>query len=322
MPRYRYHFPILTFISFCVTSALIPLYSQTPPTPRPPGSLIEIKSEAPPTALIDWVVIEPPDLDSRTYESNRIFVTTGLSKTGTIKVLEIQYLLPSPPENKPTLVKTFHTFTVGPPLPPAPVVLPTAKLTADKPNIQAGESVTLTWVTTGADKVTLDGVEVEPEGQKVLLPLLPTNLYTLIASTADHTIYAQQVVTIGEKPPPVPSPITEKGFRVLIVEETEERINLTPTQREILLSLADGSVRKFLEEHCVKDSKGNPEYRILDKDNDLSKDSKVWQDAWKLPHTPLPYIIASNGVTGYAAPIGPTQTPSDIIAILQRIAGP
>ena len=76
---------------------------------------------------------------------------------------------------------------------------------------------------------------------------------------------------------------------------------------------------KQISEACTNFGKA---LEILDKDNDLSRDSKVWQDAWKIPHSPLPYLIATNGVTGFAGPITATMTSSEVVAILQRIAGP
>ena len=316
--------PLLACLLSVLVSALAlhPALSIEPPTPavKPDapivvkaGSLIEIMAEA----SASWLVIEPADLEFRLYDSGKVFVCAGVSKTGFVRVVSA-----TNGDASGTPKVKLSVFSVEPPPAPAPVILPTAKLTAEPTNVKPGESTTLTWVTTGAEKVTLQGEPVDAAGTVLVQPSLPTNLFTLAAESSAGIVYSQTIVTVSDLPPPIPNPtpITEKGFRVLIVEETEDRINLPKGQLEILLSLADGGVRKFLETKCVKDAKGNPEFRILDKDNDLSRDSKVWQDAWKIPHTPLPYLIATNGVTGFAGPL--PKTPDETIAILQRIAGP
>ena len=307
-------------LSIVAAVAWHPVLSQTPVAPpvvvvipAKSGHLLEIE----PDDKAALVLVDPPSATFRFFPPATLFVEASAVKGGLIRVLQVS------PGESPTSPKVrWYEWKVGPPVPPAPVILPTAKLTAEPTNVKPGESTTLTWVTTGAEKVTLQGEPVDAAGTVLVQPSLPTNLFTLAAESSAGIVYSQTIVTVSDLPPPIPNPtpITEKGFRVLIVEETEERVNLPKSQLEILLSLADGGVRKFLEMKCVKDSKGNPEFRILDKDNDLSRDAKVWQDAWKIPHTPLPYLIATNGVTGFAGPL--PKTPDETIAILQRIAGP
>ncbi len=186
-----------------------------------PGGLVEIVSNAPLSATVDWVVVEPAECDHRIYSDGRVFVTTGLSKTGMIRVLELSY--DSVVGGKPTLTKKWHEFRCGPPPSPEPIVLPTAKLTAEPPDVKPGESTTLTWATTDATSVKLDTgdgpKDVDANGSAVVLPRLPTNLYTIIASTADHTVYAQAVVSIGEKPPPI---VPSKVDRVTYVWEKDK----------------------------------------------------------------------------------------------------
>lgn len=204
---------IFSFALLCESIASCKPLLETP-IPKPSGSLIEIVSDKP----CSWVAVEPMDLVFRVYESNKVFVTTAQSMTGIVKVLQF-----TPGEDVATPTIKWHIFSVGPPPSPEPVVLPTAKLTAEPPDVKPGESTTLTWATTDATSVKLDTgdgpKDVDANGSAVVLPRLPTNLYTIIASTADHTVYAQAVVSIGEKPPPI---VPSKVDRVTYVWEKDK----------------------------------------------------------------------------------------------------
>lgn len=65
------------------------------------------------------------------------------------------------------------------------------------------------------------------------------------------------------------------------------------------------SVRKALNDACVMGADGKTkEWRIWDTAIvDISAESKIWQDAIKRPFTALPWIIISNGKTGYEGPL-------------------
>lgn len=117
---------------------------------------------------------------------------------------------------------------------------------------------------------------------------------------------------------PTPAPIPSTGLRVFIFEETADRDKLQPGQREALLSAAPGSVRDYAQTHCVKIN-GQPEFRLIDKDQDLSKDSEAVQIAGKLPRTSLPWLVVSNGKSGYSGPLPATAAES--LAILKKYGG-
>lgn len=117
-----------------------------------------------------------------------------------------------------------------------------------------------------------------------------------------------------------PPPIAGDGLRVLIVEETENRVNLTPDQREIILSRADGGVLSYLDSHCPKGPDGRtPEWRILDKDQDLSADSPYWKEAFARTRSTLPWIVASNGRTGFEGPLD--MKPAELLVKLKKLGG-
>lgn len=105
----------------------------------------------------------------------------------------------------------------------------------------------------------------------------------------------------GPKPPSPdnPPPIPGDGLRVLMVYESAK------TNEPGNLPLFSKRVRDYLDEKCARVN-GEPERRIYDKDIDTSRDSKTWQDAMKRPRTATPWLIISNGKTGFEGPLPPS----------------
>lgn len=116
----------------------------------------------------------------------------------------------------------------------------------------------------------------------------------------------------GPTPDPTPAPIPSAGLRVLILYETSELSKLPISQASILSSTA---LRRYLDEKCVRAGQ-TPEYRIYDKDTDLSKESELWRAAAKRPFTTLPFLVVSNGKTGWEGPL-PTSL-EETMAIIKR----
>lgn len=96
-------------------------------------------------------------------------------------------------------------------------------------------------------------------------------------------------------PPEPAAPIPGDGLRVLIVYEAND---LGKYPKNQLAVMYDQKFRDHLAATCPKVD-GQPEWRIYDKDTDMSNESKTWQDAMKRPHPELPWIVVSNGKTGY-----------------------
>jgi len=71
-------------------------------------------------------------------------------------------------------------------------------------------------------------------------------------------------------PNPDPAPV---GLRVLAVYETDDLDNMPPGQADIF---ANKILRAWLAANC-KDEDGQPAFRFLDKDNDVSRLSDAWQ---------------------------------------------
>lgn len=113
-------------------------------------------------------------------------------------------------------------------------------------------------------------------------------------------------------PTPSPAPIPSAGLRVLILYETSELSRLPISQASILSST---TLRHYLDEKCVKVGQ-TPEYRVYDKDTDLTNESELWRAAAKRPASKLPFLIVSNGKTGWEGPL-PTSL-DETMAIIKR----
>ncbi len=98
-----------------------------------------------------------------------------------------------------------------PPPPPPPPAAPTASLTASPDTVDKGQSTTLTWQTSNATDVSIDGIgAVQPSGTQQVTPAESTT-YTLNAKGAGGTQSATARVTVNAPPPP-PAPTTTSSM--------------------------------------------------------------------------------------------------------------
>lgn len=146
----------------------------------------------------------------------------------------------------------------------------------------------------------------------------------------EQQIVRQTLTVVGPRPPPDPQPDPEPqpepepdpapipgGNRVLILYESSDLSTYPPAQAELITS---GVVRDYLDKVCAKGPDGKtPEYRIWDKDVDLTNVSDVWKEAVKMQRDGLPWLIVSNGKTGYSGPLPSTQ--SELMAKLKQYLG-
>jgi len=94
-----------------------------------------------------------------------------------------------------------------PPPPPAPPA-PTASISVNPNTVQAGQSASLTWQTSNATDVTIDGIgAVQPNGSQSVSPS-DSITYHLVAKGAGGTqeATARLTVTPAPAPPPPPAP--------------------------------------------------------------------------------------------------------------------
>ena len=99
--------------------------------------------------------------------------------------------------------------------------------------------------------------------------------------------------------PVTPSDVVERKpaepLKVLIKYEssTDDFRKLPASQ---VAQLQGPQLRKWFAEHKA-------EWRIWDKDTDVTYAPKFWQDAMKLPADSLPWIWSSNGKGGFNGPL-------------------
>jgi hypothetical protein len=117
--------------------------------------------------------------------------------------------------------------------------------------------------------------------------------------------------------PQPPPPIPGNGLRVLVVYESADLARYPPGQLAVLYAKA---VRDYLNTHCPPGPDGRTrEWRIYDQDTDTSGESKTWQDAMRRPRASLPWIVVSNGRTGYEGPL--PASVADTLALLRKYGG-
>ena len=96
--------------------------------------------------------------------------------------------------------------TPPPPPPPPPPPAPTASISVDPSSIQAGQSASLTWQTSNATDVSIDGIgAVQPNGSQSVSPSDSTT-YHLTAKGTGGTQEATARLTVTQPPPPPPAP--------------------------------------------------------------------------------------------------------------------
>lgn len=145
-----------------------------------------------------------------------------------------------------------------------------------------------------------------------------------IGAKGDKPAYAVTTVIVGGAPPvppgpqppgpqppgpgpaPGPAPIPLDGLRVLILYESKDLDSTDPNVRAVLRGKP---IRDFLNSVCVLGPDGKThEWRIWDKDDDVTAAQPHWQEAMKRPRTTVPWLIISNGKAGFEGPLPKTVT--------------
>jgi len=116
--------------------------------------------------------------------------------------------------------------------------------------------------------------------------------------------------------PKPPAPIVGDGLHVLIVYESADLQKLPPGQ---LSALKSQTVRDYLDGRCAKEN-GVAAWRIWDADVDTKESSKAWQDAMKRSRQSLPWLIISDGRSGYEGPL--PGNVADTLELLKKWGNP
>jgi peptidoglycan-associated lipoprotein len=161
-----------------------------------------------------------------------------------------------------------------PPPPPPPPAAPTASLSVNPNTIQKGQSATLTWETSNATDVNIDGIgAVKPSGSQQVTPEDSTT-YHLIAKGAGGTQEATARITVTAPPPPPPQPsATEQELFAQNVKDIYfdyDKYDVRADQSSIIQGDAQflaqhPNISFLIEGHC--DERGSTEYNLALGDN-------------------------------------------------------
>jgi peptidoglycan-associated lipoprotein len=157
-----------------------------------------------------------------------------------------------------------------PPPPPAPAA-PTAAISVSPDTIQKGQSATLTWQTSNATDVSVDGIgAVQPNGSQQVSPGDSTT-YNLTAKGAGGTQQASTRLTVTQPPPPPPPPApgpTDEdlfGQTVKDVYFDYDKSDIRADQQGAIQADAQflnqhSNISFTIEGHC--DDRGSTEYNL------------------------------------------------------------
>jgi len=161
-----------------------------------------------------------------------------------------------------------------PPTPPPPT--PTASLTANPNSVKSGEATTLTWETTNANDVQIDGLgSVLPSGSKQVTPTESTT-YRLVAKGTGGSQEATARVTVEAEATPPPTTATslteEQQFNQSVkdIYFDYDRYDVSAAQQSSITSSAQflaahPNIHFSVEGHC--DERGSTEYNLALGDN-------------------------------------------------------
>lgn len=120
-------------------------------------------------------------------------------------------------------------------------------------------------------------------------------------------------------PPAPPAPIVGPGLRVMIVEESGDRTALPTGQQRALSSVV---LRTYVRSKS-KEAGNFSNFRLWDKDEDLSTEGKEWQDAFNAVKASkdfaTPWLVISDGKTGTSVPL--PKTFEETLALVKKYGG-
>ena len=158
-----------------------------------------------------------------------------------------------------------------PPPPPPPPPAPTASIAVSPSTIQAGQSASLTWQTSNATDVSIDGIgAVQPNGSESVSPTDSTT-YHLTAKGAGGTQEATARLTVTQAPPPPPPPTPSVSDEDLFSQNIKDvyfdydKSDIRPDQESSVQANAQflaqhPNINITIEGHC--DERGSTDYNL------------------------------------------------------------
>ena len=158
-----------------------------------------------------------------------------------------------------------------PPPPPPSLTAPTASLSANPNTVNQGQATTLTWQTTNATDVSIDGIgPVDLSGSRQVTPADSTT-YHLIAKGAGGTQDATARVTVNSAPAPPPQAAENLTEQELFAHNVKDiyfeydKSDIRPADQPTVQGDAQflqqhPNIRITIEGHC--DERGSTEYNL------------------------------------------------------------
>src|SRR5580698_11574708 len=157
-----------------------------------------------------------------------------------------------------------------PPTPPPSPTAPTASLSANPNTVNQGQPTTLTWQTTNATDVSIDGIgPVDSSGSRQVAPADSTT-YHLVAKGPGGTQDATARVTVNAEPAP-PPPTTSATEEELFAQNVKDiyfeydKSDVRPSDQATIQGDAQflqqhPGIHITVEGHC--DERGSTEYNL------------------------------------------------------------
>ncbi|HEX3818903.1 MAG TPA: peptidoglycan-associated lipoprotein Pal [Candidatus Sulfotelmatobacter sp.] len=160
--------------------------------------------------------------------------------------------------------------TPPPPPPPPAAPAPTASIAVNPNTVQAGQSASLTWQTSNATDVSIDGIgAVQANGSQSVAPTDSTT-YHLVAKGAGGTQEATARLTVTQAPPPPPptANITDEDLFSQNVKDVYFDYDKSDVRGDQQTSIAADAqffaqhqnMNFTIEGHC--DERGSTEYNL------------------------------------------------------------
>jgi peptidoglycan-associated lipoprotein len=161
--------------------------------------------------------------------------------------------------------------TPPPPPPPPPPPAPTASISVSPNTIQAGQSASLTWQTSNATDVSIDGIgAVQPNGSQSVSPT-DSMTYHLTAKGSGGTQEATARLTVTQAPPPPPPPTPSVTDEDLFSQNVKDVYfdydkadvrgdQMSSVQADAQFLNQHSNINITIEGHC--DDRGSTDYNL------------------------------------------------------------
>jgi peptidoglycan-associated lipoprotein len=158
-----------------------------------------------------------------------------------------------------------------PPTPPPSPTAPTASLSANPNTVNQGQPTTLTWQTTNATDVSIDGIgPVDSSGSRQVAPADSTT-YHLVAKGPGGTQDATARVTVNAAPPPPAQQTSSATEEELFAQNVKDiyfdydKADIRATDQSTIQADAQflqqhAGIHITIEGHC--DERGSTEYNL------------------------------------------------------------